>query len=305
MATNPRDPQPGGSGGVPHTPPGPGPIPDTPGELDPTKRNAYELLVDMFRRYGLESLSPTILELIQKGYTQDTVMIMLQESDAYKQRFSANGERVKSGLKALSPAEYITLENTYRQVMESHGLPRGFYDQASDFTSWISNDVSPNEINERVQIGSNAVNNSDPSYIQALRRMGLGDGDLIAAALDRDRALPILQKVVKASQIGAEALRNGLTLDTSRMNQFADRGVTQAQAQQGYGTVAEALPTANRLSSIYGEQLGQKELEDEFLGQSGTASQKRKQLAQREAAQFSGSAGTSQRSLGTKSRGEF
>ena len=82
-------------------------------------------------------------------------------------------------------------------------------------------------------------------------------------------------------------------------------GVTQDQARQGYGVIGEALPTTQQLSSIYGEQLGQGDLEDEFLGGSGLASQKRKLLAQREAGQFAGSAGTSQKSLGSKSRGEY
>jgi hypothetical protein len=274
-------------------------------ELDPSERNAYELLRDLFKQYNLETLAPEILTLVQKGYTQNTIMVMLQESNAYKERFKANEQRRAKGLKVLSPSEYIGLENTYRQIMESHGLPSGWYDQQSDFQNFISNDVSPNELNRRVEIGAQAVNNSDPAYIQALRNMGLGDGDLIAAALDRDRALPILEKVVKASQIGAESLRQGLQLNPNKALEYADRGITQQQAAQGYQTVAETLPTAQRLSSIYGEQLGQGELEEEFVGGSGLASQRRKKLAQAEGGQYSGSSGTSQKGLGTKSRGEY
>ncbi|MEV7908576.1 hypothetical protein AB0P04_44000, partial [Streptomyces anulatus] len=177
----------------------------TSGGMDDAKRNAYEYLKHLFEGYGLGSLASKILGYVQEGYDANTVTMMLQDTPEYKQRFAANEQRRSNGLAVLSPAEYLELERSYRQILSSYGMPEGFYDQQSDFQSWIGGDVSPSEINERAQIAADTVNNSDDYYVQSLRALGLGQGDLIAAALDRSRALPVLQKIVKAGRIGAEA----------------------------------------------------------------------------------------------------
>lgn len=272
--------------------------------LSSDQRNAYELVTSMFKQYGLETLGPQILKMVQSGYDSATIGTMLQETQEYKTRFAANEQRKAMGLSVLSPAEYIAQERGYRQVLESQGLPAGFYDQASDFTKWITDDVSINEVNERASTAASAVASSDPNYLRALRDMGLGQGDLVASILDRNRALPILQKVVKTSQIAAEAYRNNLTMDQARAGYFAGLGVTQDAARQGYQTIGEILPTAEKLGAIYGQNFGQSDLEDELMGGSGLASQKRKALSNAEKSQFSGSSGGT-KSTGRETKGSY
>lgn len=279
------------------------PNPDDP-DLDANNRNAYELLKNLLKDYGIESLAPAVLTLLQKGYQQDTVVVMLQETKEYKQRFAANDARIAKGLSVLTPAEYIAQERAYRQVLESYGMPKGFYDQQSDFTQWLSDDVSVNEINERSQAAAQAVSSSDPYYLEGLRKMGLGEGDIIASMLDRSRALPILQKVIKTSQIAAEAYRNKIDITKARAEYFSGLGVTQEQARQAYQMISDVGDTAGKLGEIYGEKYGKEDLEDEVLGGSGLASQKRKRLAGREAGQFGGS-GAGVRSTTRETKGSF
>lgn len=269
------------------------------------QRNAAEYLQRLFDSYGLGTLAPKILEYVQAGYDSDTIMLMLQDTAEYKQRFAANEARRKNGLAVLSPAEYLATERSYRQIMESAGLPPGYYDSQDDYTNLIGGDVSPAELQSRVDIGVNAVNNSDPYYLTKLREFGLGQGDLIAAALDRDRALPLLQKTVKAAQIGAEASRNNLGLSQARSNYFADLGVSQEQARSAYQLIGENLGTAQKLGSIYDTNFGQEDLENELLGQSGLASAKRKRLVKKETGAFTGSSGVGRTSLAGKNRSEY
>lgn len=297
------------TGGSPITPVGPGvssPEPEatTPDQLDPDERNAYEMVLDLFRRYDLDTLAPQILKMVQAGYDATTISTMLQETPEYKARFAGNELRKKAGLSILSPAEYIQLERSYRQVLESNGLPRGFYDSPDDFTKWIADDVSPNEINERATTAAQAVASSDTFYLQALRDMGLGEGDLVAAVLDRKRALPILQKVVKTSQIAAEAYRNNLSISQARASYFAGLGVTQEQARNAYQTIGEVKDQASALGEIFGEAFGREDLEDELLAGSGLASQKRKRLANRETGEFSGS-GSGTKATARETKGTF
>lgn len=269
------------------------------------QRDAFEYTRRIFESYGLGSLAPKILEYIQLGYGADTISLMLQDSSEYKTRFAANDQRRAKGLAVLNPAEYMSLERSYRQILESNGMPSGFFDQQSDFTNWIGGDVSPVELQSRVEIAADAVGNSDQSYLASLREYGLGQGDLIAAVLDRERALPALQKVVKSARIGAEAKRNNLAMSQDRAGYFADLGVGQEQARGAYQLIGENLPAAERLGNIYGESFGQGDLEDELLGGSGLASAKRKRLVGKETGTFGGSSAVGQKSLSGKSRGEY
>jgi hypothetical protein len=84
--------------------------------------------------------------------------------------------------------------------------------------------------------------------------------------------------------------------------------VTQAEAQRGYATIADILPTAEKLSDIYGTTLdayGQSEAEQEVFNSLASAQRKRQRLTAREVASFSGRSGASRTSLTTSSVGQF
>src|SRR5690242_18300662 len=124
-------------------------------------QDAFAYLSSIFASYGLSSLAPAIKNFLTQGYGTDTVALLLQETPEYKQRFAANDARIKAGLPALSPAEYLSVESAYRQVMSAAGVPKGFYDQPSDFQKWIADDVSPTEIKGRVDAATDFINSAD------------------------------------------------------------------------------------------------------------------------------------------------
>jgi hypothetical protein len=131
------------------------------------QRDAATILTRTVHQYGLGSLAGQITGFIQQGYSADAISILLQNTPEYKQRFAANDARLKKGLPALSPAEYIATERSYRQVMSAAGLPLGFYDQTSDFQKFLENDMSPTELKSRVDTAAQAVNQA-PSESQGL-----------------------------------------------------------------------------------------------------------------------------------------
>lgn len=278
--------------------------PSTPANAN-DQRNAAEYLNRLFEGWGLEGLSSQVLSWIQDGYDADTIMLMIQDTPEYQKRFAGNTQRQAKGLPVLSPAEYMALERQYRQIMSTAGLPAGFFDSTDDFTGWIAGDVSPAEIQERVSLASNALYSSDSYYLQTLKSYGLGNGDLVAYMLDSKKALPLLQKQVRAAEVGAEAARNSLGITQSRAEYFADLGVTGEQARQAYANISENVGAANRLGALYGESYGQTDLEDELLGGSGLASAKRKRLSLKEASRFSGRSGAGDKALAGRSRGEY
>lgn len=263
-------------------------------------RDAYIALKVLFESYGLGSLAPKILQYVQEGYGSDTISILLQETDEYKKRFAANEARRKAGMQVLSPAEYLSVEESYRQIMRAAGLPSGFYDSPSDYTKFISKDVSPTELKERVDIAVLATDNADAATKQALFQMGVGGADMVAWFLDPHRATTLIKKQVATAQIGAAALRNKLEFDRTRAESWYLQGVTADRAQEGYGAIAGFLGDASKLGQLYGEEYDQETAEAEVFGMSGEAQNQRKRLASRERAQFSGTAGGARGGLSIK-----
>lgn len=291
------------------TPPSTGPVAATAPAAPAYDQNAYDTLVAIFNSYGLGSLAPTLLGYVQRGITDSgSIETLIRETPEYKTRFAANVQRQAAGLNALTISEYLGLENKYASILSGSGLPTGFYDSKDDFTKWIAGDVSPDEIQERVAMAQQATLSSDPNVRRALSDYyGLGDGDLVAYFLDQNRATSLFQtrKVFNSASIGGAALDQGLNLAADRANLYADKGITTAQAASGFGQVAQVLPEAQKLGSIYGDSFSQVDAENEFILGLASAQRKREQLVGKEAANFSGSGGLSRTTLRKKTAGQY
>ena len=272
-----------------------------------TRKNAIEVLTERFKRYGLGSLVNKIKELAVDGATEATITLGLQETEEYKTRFKANQARIAKGLAVLNPAEYLNVEDGYRQVLRAYGLKQ--FDTDDYVSQFIANDVSAAELSNRVVTAVQRVQNADPAISQQLRDFyGIGQADLVAYVLDPNQQFQKIERQVAASEIGVAAARQGLKTGVSVAEQLAAQGVTQAEAQKGYATIADILPTAEKLSDIYGKTLdtyGQSEAEQEVFNSLASAQRKRQKLTQREIASFSGAAGTNKTSLTTSAVGQF
>jgi hypothetical protein len=272
-----------------------------------TRKNAIDVLTERFQRYGLGSLVNKIKELAVDGATEATITLGLQETEEYKKRFKANQARVAKGLSVLNPAEYLNVEDGYRQVLRAYGLKQ--FDTDDYVSQFIANDVSATELSNRVVTAVQRVQNADPAISRQLRDFyGIGQADLVAYVLDPNQQFQKIERQVAASEIGVAAARQGLSAGVSVAEQLAAQGVSQAEAQKGYATIADILPTSEKLSDIYGTTLegyGQTEAEQEVFNSLASAQRKRQKLTQREIAAFSGSSGTNKTSLTTSAVGQF
>ena len=290
--------------------PTPTPTPMTPTIATPTaaemaRVDAIEVMKARFKQYGLESLVTKIKDLAVSGASDTTITLQLQETPEYKTRFSANEARIKKGLQVLSPGDYLTMEDTYRQTLRAYGLKQ--FDNDAYVKQFIANDISPTELSNRVVTAVQRVKNADPAIALQLREFyGIGQDDLVAYVLDPEQQFQKIQRQVAASEIGVAAGRQGLRAGVGVAEQLAAQGVTQAEAQKGYATIADILPTAEKLSSIYGTTMdtyGQSEAEQEVFNSLASAQRTRQKLSAREIAAFSGSAGTGKASLASQTRG--
>lgn len=269
--------------------------------------NAILALTDRFTKFGLASLVPKIRELAIGGATEATITLQLQETPEYQQRFRANTERIKKGLTVLQPGEYLGLEDQYRQILRAYGLKS--FDNDDYVSQFISNDISAAELSSRVVTAVQRVQNADPAITRTLRDYyGIGSTDLVAYVLDPNQQFQKIERQVAAAEIGTAARRQGLEAGVGVSEQLAAQGITQAQAQKGYATIADILPGATKLSEIYSgvlDQYGQAEAEQEVFNILASAQRKRQKLTEREIAAFSGSAGIGRTTLGTQVGGTF
>jgi hypothetical protein len=268
-------------------------------------RDAYLALKSLFGQYGLDSLAGKIFDYVKQGYGADTIGLLLQDTKEYKTRFAANDARAKAGLAVLNPADYLATEASYRQILSSAGLPKGFYDNPADFQNWIAGDVSPTEIKDRVDLAVAATGQANPQYKQALYQMyGINEADLAAYFLDRKTAEPILKKQAAAGAIGAAAIRRGFKTSTLDLEGYATIGITADQAEQAYAQIADGFESMLGIAGRYGTTWNQQQAEQEVFTPGAaasvgaeSASEKGKRLRSQERAQFAGQQGSSSAGL--------
>jgi hypothetical protein len=277
------------------------------------RRDSIATLQTMLNDYGLGSLAPIVTQLIQDNYSSDVVELKLQETPEWKARFIGNEQRRKAGLPVLNPAEYLGVEAAYKKIMRDAQLPIGFYDEPSDFGKFIGFDISPTELQERVSMANLSIQNADPFYTDSLRKMyGLSTGDMLAYALDPQRAMPLITRQVKAAQFGAEAARQGVSGISKQMaERYTDTfGVSQDEARQGFEQVAMIQPEAQRLGAVFAGQEKGVGLEGTvsavFGGEQSAEYKKRLQrLSEMEQSLFAGQSAVGRGSLGGSQTGQF
>lgn len=256
----------------------------------------------MLRDYGLESLSGAVMGFLQDGYTQEQVSFLIQDTPEYKQRFKGNELRKQKGLAALSPREYLSVEASYRQILQGSGMLAGFYDQPSDFAEWIGMDVSPSEVSTRAGYAREAADRLDPGTVQAFRDWyGVEPSDLAAFFLDQDRAFPLITKISKGVRIKDQAVTSGLALEKGEAERLGglvgDRDVDALAAQY-----VEASRLGEVLSDRYGgADYRQSDAADEVFENNAEARRKREALFDMEESTFSGTSGIGKSTL-TKAR---
>jgi hypothetical protein len=292
--------------------------------------NAIAAISALLSSYGLGDLSASITEAVQKGYTSDTIQLIMQDPNskdplalAFQTRFPANKTRLAAGKSVLSAAEYLAAERTYTQVLQSYGAST--LATKDRMNSFIANDISAAEVSDRVGLAVDRVRNADPFTKAALAEYYpmLTQGDIVAAVLDPAEGLPALKRKVQISEIGGAAAVQGLKTGLGSMSEtskqfenvttgalgaeaLASFGITQEEARKGYQTVASIAPRSEFLSSIStGEDYTRLQAEQEaFLGLA-SAKRARESLTAQEEGRFKGQSGLTKTTLTNKGAGQF
>lgn len=249
---------------------------------------ASSILAATLKYYGMDE--PALLQDVKTALadrritgasTIDDIGIQLRESEAFKRRFAANEARRAANKPAYSVSQYLQLESSYRQVLNSAGMPPDFYNDKEDFESFITNDISPDEVQYRVQQGYAAVKNADPAVVNELKTLyGLDEGTLAAYFIDPTKTKDAVVRSARAAEVAAQARKQAdIGLTATQAEELVLGGVTEQQAQQAFGDV-RALEQLTR--PMFGEQaLTQQELIQGVTGVNAAAQQRVAKTARR------------------------
>lgn len=274
--------------------------------LDPNQASATLILQNQLTQWGLGVLTPLVSDLIRQNLGSDAITLQLQQSPEYKARFAANDARVKAGLPALTPAEYISTEASYRQVMAQYGLPAGFYDNQQSLSELIAKDISPDELKQRATDAQQVWLSTDPSTKAAWRQMyGLSDGAAIASILDPNTALSVVNRESNAALIGGSAIRNGLQANRQNDELYADLGITGDQANKAYGQIGATWDQVQQMATRFGTSFTQQDAEQANLTGQGPGVLKQTQLFDAEKALFSQRGSADQNTESSRTSGSY
>jgi len=289
---------------------------------DTKMADAYQRLYDEFNALGLGALVSDAKDLLMRSTSIAAMPDALRGTKEYINRFSANDARIKAGLRALSPAEYLAKEDAYQNIMRNYGLPAsyyktGLYGKQEGFDKLLAGDVSAVELEDRISTAQNRVLKANPEVSAALKQFypNITDGDILAYTLDPTKGLEDIKRKVTAAEIGGAAMipKNAagqqiLTTSQARAEQLAGYGVDKAQATQGYSAIGSGLQRGSQLASIYGQDpYTQKTAEEEVFKLSGQteAEKQRKKITGLEKAAFGGQTGLTSGALARDRAGGY
>lgn len=290
-------------------------------ELEEQRRlgrvSARQYMLDTFRSFGFqESDIPQLSALLDQWIMvegladvmdgSEIIMNRFRQTDIYARRFTGMKALRERG-QAISEAEYIGLERGYRAVLSSYGLPSSFYDSPEDYGQFIANQVSVNEVQDRVDAATRMLDSTNPSVLNELGQYyGVDRGGALAYLLDANKAQKVIKEQVRAAQLGGAAEQYGFKMDRAFSESLGDTSIGQTldpfnsttQAQLD-ATFAAARRTANRdstLASIDNQAFSEQEtLRAEFGDDKAKLASE--QRAKRERARFSGTSGVGGSSL--------
>jgi hypothetical protein len=254
---------------------------------------ATTILQSTFKYYGLED--PQLVGDIKTALAErritgassiDDIGVQLRETEAFKRRFAANEARLAAKKPAYSVSQYLQLESSYRQALNASGMPKDFYDTPEDFQNFIANDISPDEIQYRVQQGYEAVKNADPIVVNELKSLyGLDDATLAAYFIDPNKTKEAVVRSARAAEVAAQARKQaGIGLTATQAEELVQAGVTEQQAQSAFGDVRALQELTQPLMGEEG--LTQQELIQGVTGTNAAAAQRVAKTARRRRATF-------------------
>jgi len=240
------------------------------------RKSAFDVIREKFTAMGIKEVGDDIAAIFAgKGTdrfgkvfdeiptTSEGFYLQLINTKSYYDRFgSVNEARLKQGYKALDEKTIVGMEDEYQKVLTQYNMPTGFYDQTTDFQSFLKNNLTNVDVANVIQAYRDFVQTGTDSTIrkQLKDNYGIGDEALTAYMIDPTKGQAILEQIAGKNLNTAAALLEGLTAEQANMAQTYGAGsLGYGTQRQKYSQVQRELQTTGNLAAIYGENFGAKE----------------------------------------------
>lgn len=278
---------------------------------------------DLFKAYfgqffdNIESEAPWLRDLFnasQKFYGMgatdaDIPDLLLTDTNvpqSYKNRFA--GIFALKQKNATSPgsvshiptvAEYAALSKDIKQELNKYSLNGLATDK--NIADIIGNDVSMSEVQDRLSLAFNAIDNADEFLKKELTSNFpmLGRTDLAHALLAGAEGSVALKKKIDVAGVRAAASEFGLSNQMSA-DELYKMGVDRASARAGYAKTQQQLGGITQAANMFGQTNVDLQAELEQQNVLGKQSNVVSSLKSQARAEYSGSSGVSQGSLRKK-----
>jgi hypothetical protein len=157
----------------------------------------------------------------------------------------------------LSPEDILTYRTQARALMRAYGLPGSFWNHITDFTNLIVNDVSIEELSQRLDDAVTRVQTAPPDVRAVFGELfgASSDDALFAIFVDVDRAMPELERMVERAEMGGAARRFGFEIGSVMGERLAAAGITYAQGTEGFAAL-------DMQRGLFAETLSEEDEED-------------------------------------------
>jgi hypothetical protein len=278
------------------------------------RKSAFDVIREKFTAMGIKEVGDDIAAIFAgKGTdrfgkvfdeiptTSEGFYLQLINTKSYYERFgSVNEARLKQGYKALDEKTIVGMEDEYQKVLTSYNMPTGFYDQTTDFQSFLKNNLTNVDVANVIQAYRDFVTTGTDSNVrkQLKDNYGIGDEALTAYMIDPTKGQAILEQIAGKNLNTAAALLEGLTAEQANMAQTYGAGsLGYGTQRQKYSQVQKELQTTGNLAAIYGENFGAKEAIAAEFGGDVTAQAQAARIKATGAAAFGGTSGLGSKAL--------
>lgn len=231
----------------------PGHATDQPG---PAAMELFELIRESLVQAGLGHLATVSPTGMPGGWLWDHIKVhgdsgarltmALEQHPDWQARFAPIVEqrrRAAEGVPTviMTARELMEYEAEAKAIFRNAGLPKRMWGDLDTIHQLVLNDISPNELADRLGSVFSRVRNVDPAIREAFENfygVGNGDAELAAFFLDPDRTLASLEKQSRAAYTAGMGASYGIDIGRSRAERIARLPRTEGGIDEGLRQVA-------------------------------------------------------------------
>ena len=266
------------------------------------RRTAQQDFKAALGELGLADLAEEVDNMIKQDFTVAQIKMELPKTASYQLRFPGM-KALRDAGRAINEATYISNEKGYLQTLRAYGLDTNILGSRSALGTYIANEVSPREFEERVNLASTRVN-ENPEVLETFKSFypEVDKSGVITYLLNPKAGMAVIKKQVRTSEIGAAAASAGFARDLMGISNIetllpAVGETAYAGLRTEFQRARQLAQSQRRLAQIENQSYSDLEAIGAVVGDDAAKMLASERRAAREAARFSARGGVTGASL--------